>query len=366
MEGVNSTNPVYIPTGRLWPCRDFSLGTKKTRPDERVDLDTFRLWEREGALDVLPGQEYGRYGVPEGRAEPLDLSNLPNSHKATGPKCTAALMALGKRKAKRPETYGRKGITGYGKKMVKSVGALIDRAYPHHRVTFCTVTMPDLPSQLRRELALSWPELVRQLLQWLKRRLGKAGLPKVVVSVSEIQPGRLEHTGEGYLHLHILWLNLPGKRGNWAVDVVGLRSWVSEFLQKRNLWTVDSHVNCDVRAVRGEKAAYLAKYVSKGGDEIRDFARDNGWESIPSQWWNMSSEAREWVKGALVSGTLVGQVLDYLLHVAFETGDFDDYHYIYHVEIEVDGRLINVGYRGAFAERAYNDLLSALDRELAN
>lgn len=360
MNGIFSRERKRILTGTIWPSRDFSYGSYALPPDESVDLNTFREWERNGALDLADGQSCGRYGVPEGASAPLDLSNLPNSHRRCGPQVFAAIQAMGKPKPDRPESYGRKGITGYGKKMIKSVGALIDRELPRHRVTFATITMPELPPQLRRELALAWPELVRQLLQWLARRLKQKGLPTVVASVSEIQPKRLSESGQGYLHLHLLWLNAPGRAGNWAIDVLNLRAWIAEFLQKRGLWTTDSHVNVDVRSVKGDKAAYLAKYVSKGGDCIAEFADDNGWEAVPSQWWNLTKAARDWVKARVVKGQTVGEFIEHLLWNAWDTNDFSDLWFIYQVEIEYQGKLLNVGWRGAFVESAYLEVLEAL------
>lgn len=294
-----------------------------------------------------------------GAEEPLDLSNLPNSHKLHS-ECSLAAGSEGLRADVDRSKYGKKGITGHGKKMVRSVGALIDRDYPRHRVTFCTITMPELPQAMRKELARCWPEMVRQLLQWLTRHLERRGLPKVVCSVTEVQPRRLQASGEGYLHLHLLWLNHPGKEGNWAIHVLNLRAWVSHFLQKRGLWVTDAHVNTDVRSVKGSKASYLSKYVSKGGDVIAEFAEDNGWDVVPGQWWNLTKAARDWVKANLHTGREVGELLDSCLQYFWTTEDCDLYRYIYQVEMQVNGLLVNVGWRGCFWEDTLKGLTGML------
>ena len=249
--------------------------------------------------------------------------------------------------------------------MVKSVGALIDSRLPSHRVTFATVTMPTLPPELRRQLALAWPELVTQLLRWISRRLERKGLPKVVVSATEVQPGRLSELGEAYLHLHLLWVNKPAIAGQWSVNVLHLRAWVADFLIRRGVWAADAHVNVDVRSVKGDKACYLAKYLSKGGDIIAEAAADIGWDALPSQWWNVTKTARDWVKSELIHGKAVGFLLHEMVNDAFLLDRFTDFRYLYQVETEIDGYLVNVGWRGCLQPEAYSqckDLFQGLDR----
>jgi len=332
------------PSGRVWPDGTFSLGYVRERPDERLD---------DRSVDIcLPGDE-GTDAAP-----PLDLRNVPNSHNS--PQCPLSAGEEGTKGAKRPERYGRQGMTGYGKKMVRSVGALIDRYYPHHRVTFATITMPSLPGPLRKELAQLWPELVRHLMQWLKRRLVKKGQPGVIVSVTEIQTGRLEATDEGYLHLHLLWLNPPAVQAGWSVRVENLRAWVADWLIRHGLWEENSHVNVDTRSVKGEKSRYLAKYASKGTDEIEAFASDCGWESVPSQWWNLTNKARTWVKEHTFEGRGAGELLDALVNSIFELSDFQSVRYIYHIDIDIGGRLVNVGWRGCLSAEGYDDVTQML------
>lgn len=341
-------SPEALPSGKIWPTGEFSFGWVKQRPDERLDSREVEYCP----VDWVPGDggfEPGQTWLEACASAHIDLSNLPNSVKTS----------------KRPETYGRKGITGYGKKMVKSVGALIDAKLPFHRVTFATVTMPTLPPELRRQLALVWPELVSQMLRWITRRLRKKALPEVVVSATEVQPGRLSESSEAYLHLHLLWVNKPGRRGGWTVNVLHLRSWVADFLIRRGLWASEAHVNIDVRRVKGNKACYLAKYLSKGGDIIAEAAEDIGWDALPSQWWNVTKAARDWVKSELIQGKAVGFLLHEMVNDAFLLNRFTDFRYIYQVETEIDGVLVNVGWRGCLQPDCYaecKELFQGIDR----
>lgn len=276
-------------------------------------------------------------------AAPLDLTVLGNSHKGVA----------------RSEKYGKQGITGYGRKMVKSAATLIQKM-PGKRTTFATITLPTLPSQLRRQLALAWPEFLRQLLQWLSRQLRKAGLPALVCSVTEIQPGRLEQYSEAYLHLHLVWPNHGGRFGNWAVDCDDLRTWVAEFLQRRGLWVSDAWVNVDTQQVKKTAAGYLSKYMSKGAAEIEDFAKDCGWDAIPGQWWNLTAPAREMVKRFTCEGEATGRLLLSVIDYALEFCEFSGFWGLNMAVLTIGKKQVMAGWYGGFKEDARVELVKML------
>jgi len=336
-----------IPTGRIWPSGDFGLGTRRSEPDSRVSLDSMEHWHQTGALEPLEAGAVGRYGIPlpgsEVGAEPLNLTSAPNSHSAPEPR------------AKR----GLKGITGYGKKMIKSALALLERPKTY-RLTFCTITMPTLPLEGRQSLAGCWPEFLRQLLQHLSRILERQGLPTVIVSATEIQPQRLTNGHEGYLHLHLVWPNIQARYGSWAVDALEFRSWCESFLDARGLLPSGGWVNVNVQRVKKSAAGYIAKYISKGGDVLQAFIDDLGVEAVPSTWWNMTKTARDSVKANMLEGDSVGQLLRTVVDYTFDCDDFGAFVYLRHAEMFYDGRLITIGWYGVLTEDARRQLTSML------
>lgn len=329
-------------------------------PSERIAADSF----------------HSNVNAENGGDSPLTLAYLPNSHTPfwVGMKsCVAITLAgwltLGSCRF-RPQR-GLKGITGHGRKMVKSGASLIQRRFTARRTTFCTVSMPVLPQNLRVELAASWPEFVRQLLQWIGRRLTRQGLPPVVVSVSEIQPKRLEGYGESYLHLHLVWGNKMARRGSWAVSANSVRAWCEAFLKRRGIWDEGAWVRVNVQPVRSTAAGYLSKYMSKGSSELAGFIADLGPHVVPAQWWNMTAAVREWIASELVSGDSVGSLLKATIDGIFSgVVPFQDCLYsLSEVMMEIDGHPRGVGWRGAMKESYRKDLLSILDsdsRLLAN
>jgi hypothetical protein len=348
LHGSPVNGDTYIPTGTIWPSGDFSVGSRKVAGDDRTNYDIMGDWESAGALDAPETWGIGRYGIPVPPDEswfhgweddglgrfldaerPLDLTDAPNSHTP----------------ANRPESYGRQGMTGYGKKMIRSACALLERSYTG-RLTFCTVTMPTLPLELRILLAEAWPALVREGLQWLSRQLERQGLPRAICSVSEIQPKRLQAGNGGYLHLHLVWPNKRGRKAPWAIDVTAFRSWIEGFLCRRGLMVEGSWVNVDTKLVRVSAAAYLSKYMSKGGDCLAAFVEENGWSAVPAQWWNMTKPMRDAVKRETVSGDDVGAYLDAIVNYAFDCDDFSAFWSLRHVDLELEGRLVTVGWYG--------------------
>lgn len=397
LAGRSNRHPSFIPTGRIWPSGDFSLGYKRVDGDSRVDGRSYGEMADADAFP-LPGEcgwFVGKWGVPqpiEGHrcdgqalldleaeecyenpaayevayginldldklqealysivfraaklALPLDLTVPANSHKG----------------ASRCEKYGKAGITSYGRKMVKSAATLIQKM-PGKRTTFATITMPSLPPQLRRGLALAWPEFLRQLLQWLTRQLRKSGLPGLVCSVTEVQPGRLADYSEAYLHLHLVWPNHGGRYGNWAVSVDALRTWCAEFLQKRGLWVADAWVNVDTQEVRKTAAGYLSKYMSKGVSEIEAFAKDCGWDAVPGQWWNLTKPARDLVKKFTYEGVETGHLLQSVIQHAIESCDLHGFWGLNVAMLTIGGRECQVGYFGGLHEDLRLDLVKML------
>ena len=349
-----TTRTDYSPVGTVWPSGDFSVGYRRVDwhgggdPDyrsevTRIDEGDYCLgdgWEYHGnghttfdGTDVpVPSEHFLWPDIAAesgGGTAPLDLTSAPNSHK----------------RPNRPEKYGKLGITGYGKKMVRSACTILERRYKH-RLTFATVTMPPLAPELRRELALAWPELVRQVLQWLTRRLVAKSLPAAVALVTEVQPKRLQAGNGGYLHLHLVWPNQKNLKGWYSVNPVEFRAWLEKFLLRNGLLPDGAWVNVDVKAVEKSAAAYLSKYMSKGGDVLSEFAEDNGWDAVPGQWWGLTKTLRDAVKREVVKGEEMGHYLLTLVDYLFNTSDWSPFWSLRTVDMEYDGRLITVGYCG--------------------
>jgi hypothetical protein len=328
LNGKPSAAPSRYPSGTVWPHGEWSLGYASERPDGGK-------WHEDPFVG-LGVDDVAMASRGEGSALPLNLSDASNS-------------------TKRPPR-GQNGITGYGQQMIKAAGFLMGEKWPQHRKTLGTVTLPPMSPQARREVVEAWPELTRELLRWLSRQLERQSLPLVVCSVSEVQPRRLAESGEACLHWHLLWLNFPGKAGNWAIDPRDVRTWLESLLIRKIPSYQGGYVNVNVKPVRGEAARYLAKYMSKGKQQVQEAMEDWGSELCPRTWWNMTKPTRDMVKAATSKGRLPGKLLEVVLEAAFASNLDDYYEFLRHIELDFNGVAITVGWRGRFTASLAKDL----------
>ncbi len=145
-----SSVPSRYSSGTIWPHGEWSLGYASEAPDNPE-------WH-ENPLQVSQRAEEGIRADWAIAQFPLDLSDASNSTKAP--------------------PRGQNGITGYGQQMVKACGFLMGDLWPQHRKTLGTVTLPPMSPEARKEVVEAWPDLTRELLRWLSRRLERQGLPQ--------------------------------------------------------------------------------------------------------------------------------------------------------------------------------------------
>lgn len=314
LAGIPSRNPTLSPSGRLWPNGEFSQGYKRTQGDERLDMRSLAdSW----------GDERGGGGD----TPPLDLVNLPNSHKPRGQR-------------------GELGITTYGRRMLRNGVYTLREKLPGHPLTFCTLTCPDLPGDGRKLLAGQWGEVVRQTLQWLSRQLAHQGLPPMILSCSEIQPSRLQNGGGAYLHLHLIWPNPSRKRGQWGVDADDLRSWWAKLLRRLTDNPSLPTPNIDLVVAKGDIAKELSKYLSKGSSVLGKAAEDLGVENLPRTWWNMSKPLRDAIKSAILQGQEVGALLLEWIEYDRGLGEEGIFQWIREIYAEISDRQVQIGNTG--------------------
>lgn len=282
--------------GRIWPDGSASLAWPKERVEETDPLSTDEL------------------RLPSPAAPAANLVSSPDLSQCQEDKYNSP------RSRRLP--YGSKGMSGYGAKMVRSAGTLLQKKFGRKGVTMWTLTVPSLPAEARREVARQWGELERQLLQWLGRQLLKAGLPRQVVLISEIQVERLQRDDEAYLHFHVL---MPARKlvgRGWAVSAYDLRRWWWSALNRVTHGQCTQQPRVNGELVRKSAAGYLAKYMSKGPGDIEHMIKDVGGDAIPRRWWSITKSMLRWVKREILEGPNVGAVLDGL-RIILELSDYD-------------------------------------------
>lgn len=325
--------PVRVPSGRIWPNGEFSLGWT---PDGEAMDSSYSVYEVPVERPLTDEQRALLEAGNELEVDsPLGLSLPPNQH--------------------RPETYGRYGITGYGKKVVRSGVYLLEGKYGKERLTFLTLTVPPMEPDELRTVASSWGAMVGRLTQWLSRRLQQRGLPRSIVSVTECQPRRAEAGDLGCLHLHAVFVGRKGRKGKWAFCPQEIREWWLSELSRRVGRNVHSGAVENLQMVRRSAEGYLGKYMSKGSEASSLLAAKHGWEALPRQWWSCTRNVKAAVARYSCQGRRTGQYLEQLIDWYFKgRADFPGVLMAHHVVI--DGTPYLVGFSGRFDKENANSV----------
>lgn len=332
-------------TGRVYPNGEFGL-SKARKCKISVQRRRVRTRDEEWAIQCLrvhglqESLSYKRKILHDGRdlslqvaplSAPLGSSLLANSHRAK---------------------RGSKGISRYSARMVRNAAYLLEKRYGKDRLSFLTYTLPSLSQEEWEVVCSKWSEIVRVVLQRLRRNLMRGGLPDFVVSVTELQEKRLKRDGVPGLHLHILFVGRKHRKA-WMLSPQEVRSfWISAvehslgYSLECGAWRACENIQ------RVEKSAsgYLGKYMTKGVKAIESLAVTCPAMCIPSSWSNLSSSLRLWVKREIVP---IGQAMsDWILNL-IECGNAAIVPFVGKIEFPLEcGKKITLGFYGRLSPEA--------------
>lgn len=325
--GKTSVERKREPFLTLWPNGQFSLSYKWTTEGGCVnELDEWRF---------IQGVGYQRSSL---EAAP---PNLVSSPKSSQPESESG------RKSKK---YGLKGISRFGCKMVRSAAYMLQKEFGRTGLTFMTLTVPTLEHAERKKVALRWGEIMRQVIQRLSRLLERAGQPKLVVSVTELQSSRLKKYGQAYLHAHLVFPARCRKSKSWCVNVSDFRTWYKSLIERISGVDLSRLPRVETKVVRSSVEGYLGKYMTKGREGMQGVIDDIGEESVPGQQWNMSKDMRDLVKSSTIRSESWGDYMQLMIeyHVC---GESQIKSYLKRVEIDIGGRIITTAWVGNLTEK---------------
>lgn len=229
----------------------------------------------------------GRLASERATAAALGLSILRNFDKT--------LSAFLQRDSEAPikrASYGRKGITAHGRRIVRNAAYLIEKSGGKSRTVFATATIPSLPVEQICIVQESWHKVVELYRLGMRRALQEQGLSGELVTVSEVQPHRYQETGIPVLHLHSVFVGKTGS-GRWAITTEGHdRIWRNVLSTVLGTDVGEVPCACNLQRVRKSASGYLGKYMSKGSKTVQAMvaAGFDGW--LPKQWWSCSQSLR--------------------------------------------------------------------------
>lgn len=249
---------------------------------------------------------------------------------------------------------GLGGITPYGKRLVRSGLAILEREHGRECLTLGTCTLPALSPDEFEVICSNWSEVVRQFFQEVGRELERRSLPADYVQVTEIQEKRFNSSGDVGLHLH--WV-IPGRANryaDWAFKPAEIKALWQRILSNQIGRDPDCEASTRIEKPRTSLAQELGKYLSKGVDVIKAVVKCGKAHLLPSAWWGASKVLKSEVKSAIVE--INGPVaiwIDRNLKALKSEGK------LWYVDIwvENDGREFRAGAVGRFNTQEECDLL---------
>lgn len=294
-------------SGQLWGNGEFGFAVQRSfRISSSGELGRRTAKERRiYRLSVSSLSETDkREGIRHYEAIDLSLGTQPKSplelSEKTFENLGLSLLANSHTKAKR----GSKGITPYAAKLVRNACVRLEKDFGKDRISFLTVTLPDLDKENLDGAIASWGEIVRKYHQWIRRTLIARGLPPHIVGVTEVQTERYHKYGFLGYHLHLAFVGRQAYRG-WAIDKLEFREAWNRIL-KAHLPHPESvrYWNASARVERVEYSleGYLGKYLTKGSREVKTVALEHGEEFLVSSWHTISKELRNKVLRERIRG----------------------------------------------------------------
>ena len=136
-----------------------------------------------------------------------------------------------------------------------------------------------------------------------------------------------------------------------------VRQWWTQRLTRVTDTEVYSPSCCDMKPVRKDAGNYLSKYMSKGSDGIEKLAAIAGWDAVPRQWWNVTSDLRGQVKRECMRSEGAMMLLDCLVS-AYWDGDADGvFKFVRCIEVAAtDYQSFVVGFWGKLNPGAREDI----------
>lgn len=343
--------------GRLYPNGEFGIcrlrkskisfqRRRKLSEEQRWTLCSLRVHGLQQTICAqlkVRGVRDSGVSVPQSTPlDPIGSSMLVNSHR---------------------KVRGGNGISRYSARMVRNAAFLLERDYGKSRLSFLTYTLPTLNQEQWEEVCSNWSEIVRVVLQRLRRALVRAGLPDLIVSVTELQEQRMARDRVPGLHLHILFVGRH-KCSPWVLRPVQVREfWMSAVGNYLSQQLQDSDWKaCErLETVRRSAEGYLGKYMTKGVKSLKLARALCPQLRLPSSWSNLSSSLRSLVrKGVRIIGKDTSNwILDMI-----EIGEVTWLQYVGKVEKELEGSgKILLGVYGKFSKQAMKNIVATTLRQ---
>lgn len=210
-------------------------------------------------------------------------------------RCALNLTNPAKLRKPRP-TRGLKGLTTYGRKVVRSAAQLLSRKWKKENLSFITATVPDLSDCDLEKLVDGWGAIAHRFCDELQRELLRKGIKTQYLYVTEIQPKRWEATQQAYPHLHMVLRGRLSTSHSWGLTTAFMSRVWKRVLEKHLGLTFQKSPVTQIRRIEKSVVNYLSKYMSKGLGSLSGWTSNQAVPPLPSAWYGLSRTLLELVR----------------------------------------------------------------------
>lgn len=252
---------------------------------------------------------------------------------------------------KRPRGSG--GINGRQRDILQWAVGFIEWKYGRRCLSFLTLTLPTFNQNVLVSVREHWAELVKRVVEEIKRELKRNGISSQVLGATEIQMERSERDGTAVPHLHLVFKGKRHPAARWAFTHEWIRAvWKRLITNLIGEHSEDYAAAENLVPVKKSAARYLSKYLSKCASKVLgDAPSFMDWH--PSDWIVLGIAFRKaYKKLTLRLTTSPDTLLETLLNLA-RSGE----GWVRPIELETESGTRRIGWGGHSRRLATSYLL---------
>jgi len=251
---------------RFLKKKNFPCDQRRTDRQYKHFLD---FKDKFGLSSALEAQNDARRG-----GRPLGLVTAPNSTKTAQPRNRS------------------RGLTRLGARTLRQGAYLIEEWHGKDCVTFATATIPSVTDEELERICSEWHTIVDRFIKRIKYALERKGVFPAVIHVTEIQPGRLENSGQAVPHIHLVFQGRKRKK-SWAITPKQITKWWKAALKLPYRKGRDFTPSCQMSRVKFSVSRYLSKYLGKKASKIEPSTSKPTWTTrFSGSWWGITNSLR--------------------------------------------------------------------------
>lgn len=332
---ITQSSPQHYISAKLFFNGEFSLGYCKEKP-RPTDLSYEYILSKNEYHHIFELQEHivpDRWGshpeftstyVGTDITNPLLPNRIFNCPLVSQPKTRRCI----------------KGITSFGRRLIRNYSYAISKIYGHKRLGFYTLTLPSVTVEECQAIVKAWRDIVRSFFQRLSRHYSrKSQSGYIYFYVTEIQALRSKSLGTPVPHIHFVAPCFIENSNQFAFSADELRSLWGDTLNRYIKQQVSYESSVDAQIIKKDVTAYISKYISKKKSKQNDY--DCPDDFSVGRWYGACQYLRKYISALVIKCRHeVAEMIEYCIH-----NHLCKYLYPVHIKSDIYGERL-CGYSG--------------------